>query len=73
MNGIRSYRHGSSNDPFHIQIAVLCRRRTDTDGLVRQLCVQSLFIRLGANRYRKDVHLTAGPDNAHRDLSSVCN
>ena len=73
MNGIRPYCHSSSDDPLHIQIAVLCRRGPDTDGLIRQLCVQSFFICLGANCYRKDVHLTAGPDDAHRDLSSVCN
>ena len=61
------------NDVLHIQVAVRRARRTNADGLVRDLRVQRLAVGLGVNGHRNHAQIAAGLNDADRDLTAVCN
>jgi hypothetical protein len=43
----------------------------DANGLIGQLHVHAVGIRLGINRYGADIQFFAGANDAHRDLAAV--
>ncbi len=73
MNRIRARHNRSADNPFHSKIAFRESRRTDTDSLIRQLCMDRLPIRLRVHGNRLNPHLPARPNNAYCDFSPVCN
>ena len=56
-----------------VQVALLYRGRPDADGLIRNLCVQRIAVCGGVDRDALQPRLTAGTDDPHSDLTTVCN
>ena len=72
MNGVRAGYDRRADDIFHAQIALGRGSRTDTDRLIRKLCVKSFSVSLRIYGYRLDPHFPACPDNTYGDLAAVC-
>ena len=73
MDRVGSDIQGSSDNLLHIQVIVSGRAFTDTDTLVGELYVKTVFIFFGIDCYAADTHITAGADNTNSNLSAVCN
>ena len=73
VNGIHVRDLGCTHYPINPQIALAGGGFADADGLVGQLDVHRVGIRFRVDRYRADVKLLAGADDANGDFPAVRN
>ena len=71
MDGINIGDFSGGDDGRDIQVAVGAGSRADADGLIGKADMQRVFVGLGVDRDGADIHLLAGPDNAHGDFPAV--
>ncbi len=62
---------GRADDAIDLEITFLTGGFTDTDGLIRQLDVEGIDVRLGIDGQRLDPEFLAGADDAQRDLAAI--
>ena len=60
-----------ADDAVDPEIAVGYGGFADTNSLVRQLDMHGISIRFRVNGYRADIHLLAGANDTHRNLSTI--
>ena len=61
------------DEGVHVQITVLYRGRSNADGFVRDLCMQSRPVRSGIDRDALQACFTAGTNDTHGNFTAVCN
>ena len=71
MNRIHVADLRGADDPVDLQIRLRARRRPDADGLVRELHMERIHIRLGIHGQRFDAEFLAGADDPEGDLAAV--
>ena len=71
VDGIHVGDLGRADDPVNAQIALAGGRFADADGLVRQLHVHRVGVRLRIDRHRADVQFLAGADDADGNLAAI--
>ncbi len=71
MDRIRSGDLGRRDDSIRLEVGFLARARSDADGLICELHVHRIHIRLGIHRHRFDIHLAARADDSQGDFSPI--
>ncbi len=71
VDGVRVGDLRRSDDPAHVQIAVLAGRRADANGLVGEAYVQAFPVGGAVHGHRLDAHFAGGADHAKGDLAAV--
>ena len=71
MDGVHVRDLRRADDAAHLQIALAAGRGADADGLVRQMHVHGIDIRLGVHGHRFDIQLFARANDAKGDFTTI--
>jgi len=71
MNSVGSARGDSLHDGHLVEVALLCGRRADPDGVVGLLDMQGLHVGIGVDGKRADAESASRLDHAAGDFAAV--
>ena len=72
MNGVRAGNFAGGKQRRNVEIAVDGRGWADADAFVGKAHVHGVGVRRRVNRNRRDAEFLARPQNAQRDLPTIC-